>query len=742
MKNTLSHWLLLVFIMVCAAIVYRFQAPPAVNENATSESFSALRASEHLKHIAKAPHSGGTPEHQRVREYITAQCRAMGLQVDIQDALGLNQYGSYALSSNVKNIIATLPGRNPQGAILVVSHYDSQPNTFGASDDGAAVVAKLETIRALMEHDQLDHDIIFLFTDQEEVGLLGAEAFASLHPLMDRIKVVLNYESRGNSGLAYCFEVSDENGWIVRQFARAAKHPIANSMAYEVYKLMPNDTDFTVFRRHQLAGLNQANVDGYVHYHSMTDNLENIDLRIVQHHGDNMLSMILHLGNLDLQNTKAPDITFYNPIGSWMIYYPSVLDLPLVLVAILLLILTVVWSFKAQEINWKQLLWGILVFLGSAVVTLIMVTLLTKLLLWINPHYEHFYSNNYYNIHWHILAMIGLWLVTNGLIYRKLWNRIGPRALSLGAFIVLALLMVAVQFTLPTASYLFYTPIIAFMLVNLFVMVRTSTEGQVWTKALAPLVALCLWIPVAVILFVVFSLELPQAGTFLLIMLWAALIPSMEFVERKLQGASYKLGLGLLILGLVVGQLKSSINPEQPLQTALSYIHDFDEGQSSYISTGSLDDWNAQYVDTESQQPFAEYNQDWMVWRGEAPQYQLSPAQVEIKSDTTINGSRQLLFDVLPAGHVTGVRLEFANAIDIQVNGRALAQPVDYLRVAAIDKKLTIKTTVDAGPLSFKLICRSWRLPTSLVTVPLPEDHIFGPGTFSNALFTKQSISL
>ncbi|WP_440064670.1 M28 family peptidase [Streptosporangium sp. OZ121] len=90
------------------------------------------------------------------------------------------------------NIVATLPGRDPTGTVMVAAHYDSAAMGPGASDDGAAVAAMLETVRALRaQEDQegrggggnLRNDLVFLMTDGEEDGVLGAEAFVREHPL-------------------------------------------------------------------------------------------------------------------------------------------------------------------------------------------------------------------------------------------------------------------------------------------------------------------------------------------------------------------------------------------------------------------------------------------------------------------------------------------------------------------------------------------------------------------------------
>jgi hypothetical protein len=92
------------------------------------------------------------------------------------------------------------------------------------------------------------NDIVFVFTDGEEAGLLGAEAFAAEHPLAARGGVVLNVEARGTGGPVIMFETANGNASLVDVFAGAA-HPVGTSFAVEIYRILPNDTDFSVFLR-------------------------------------------------------------------------------------------------------------------------------------------------------------------------------------------------------------------------------------------------------------------------------------------------------------------------------------------------------------------------------------------------------------------------------------------------------------------------------------------------------------
>ena len=167
-------------------------------------------------------------------------------------------------------------------AFLLMAHYDSMPTSLGASDGGAGVAALLETLRAIKVGPPLRNDVIFLFTDGEERGLLGARAFVDSHPWADDVGVVLNLAARGYTGPAYMFETSDEGGWIVQEVAKAAPYPLAASDAVAFYKLTGGDTDLSVFLNAGWAGLNVEYLQGYTHYHSRLDNAEELDERSLQ----------------------------------------------------------------------------------------------------------------------------------------------------------------------------------------------------------------------------------------------------------------------------------------------------------------------------------------------------------------------------------------------------------------------------------------------------------------------------
>ncbi len=219
------------------------QKPPhALLADAPAEVFAAGRAQKHVQAIARAPHPMGSAEAEHVREVLVQKLAELDLAPEVQSP----RRGD----SPARNILARLTGQGPRGkkALMLCAHYDSVPDGPGAGDDASGVAVVLEALRALKAGPPLDRDVIVLMSDGEENGFHGSRLFVDEHPWASDTGVVLNFDARGNSGPSIMFETSDGNGWLVRQYARAAPHPLATSLSMDIYRIMPNDTDLTIFK--------------------------------------------------------------------------------------------------------------------------------------------------------------------------------------------------------------------------------------------------------------------------------------------------------------------------------------------------------------------------------------------------------------------------------------------------------------------------------------------------------------
>jgi len=78
------------------------------------------------------------------------------------------------------NIVGLLPSNNGSlHYIVLTAHYDHLGTSYLGADDNASGTAALLVIAKQLSKQTLNSNVVILFTDAEEAGLLGAKAFAS-----------------------------------------------------------------------------------------------------------------------------------------------------------------------------------------------------------------------------------------------------------------------------------------------------------------------------------------------------------------------------------------------------------------------------------------------------------------------------------------------------------------------------------------------------------------------------------
>jgi Zn-dependent M28 family amino/carboxypeptidase len=289
MKKGFSSLFYILFILIVLGILYFTMMPQWTSNDAVPLSeFSTNRAFTQVEAISKQPHYVGSTNHEKVAEYLQQELHKLGLETSIQEGYTLTDWGNLVKS---KNILARIKGTQNTKALLLLTHYDSAPHSSsrGASDAGSGVATILESVRAFL-YAKTPHknDVIILFSDAEELGLNGAALFVTEHQWAKEIGLVLNFEARGSSGPSYMLmETNGGNAGLVKEFAAAgAPMPVTNSLMYSIYKMLPNDTDLTVFReKGNIQGYNFAFIDDHYNYHTAQDDSSHLNKNTLAHLG-------------------------------------------------------------------------------------------------------------------------------------------------------------------------------------------------------------------------------------------------------------------------------------------------------------------------------------------------------------------------------------------------------------------------------------------------------------------------
>ena len=321
---------LLVLLMTAFLAAGALVEPPIVPERVEAGEFDTGRALARLRRILgdERPHPVDSAANDAVRERLLAELRAIGLSPAVTDDVVCNGAGkSRAVScARVRNVLAAI-GPAKGRAVMMVSHYDSTPVGPGAADDGIGVAVMLETA-ALLRDRPLKRPVLLLFNEGEEAGLVGARAFVERNPLARGVEAVVNLEARGVTGPALMFETSRPNGSAIAAFARSAVRPSANSASADFYRLIPNDTDVSVFRDRPWTILNFAIIGNETRYHSPGDTLAALDPRSVRHMGTQALAATGELAGGEVPE-RSGDKLYMDLLGRFLVILPMMLGLGL-----------------------------------------------------------------------------------------------------------------------------------------------------------------------------------------------------------------------------------------------------------------------------------------------------------------------------------------------------------------------------------------------------------------------------
>ena len=357
-----------VLAAILAFSILAEQPPAPKPATAAPNEFSAQRAVDTLRRILRddLPHPAGSAVSDLVRQRILDEFTRLGYQPQVQTTFACSQYAS---CGTVNNVVARLDGAGKGGAVLVAAHYDSVPAGPGDSDDGAGTATVLEIARALRSSPPRQHPVIFLLDEGEEYGLLGAQGFVDSHPWAKDVQVAVNVDNRGTHGPSFMFETGSANDWAIRFYGQHAAHPAADSISYTIYKLLPNDTDFTVFKGAGYQGFNFGYINGVNQYHTPLDNASNVNAASVQDHGDKMLPLVAALADADLSNLPVRDAVYFTIFGRWIAHWPARRSAACASVVLLLLIVQIAWLRHERRLSTRELLWGMLTWLVMVIVT-------------------------------------------------------------------------------------------------------------------------------------------------------------------------------------------------------------------------------------------------------------------------------------------------------------------------------------------------------------------------------------
>ncbi len=307
--NRFRPFILAFIVLVSAFLAYGLWTLPKP-QPADVQGFSSARVVKDIEVISKERHSVAHPQERAlVREYLVQRLEGLGAE-----SVSLFEYDSltspkdrpFVYTFDAVDILAEFPPQNPSDNdtyLMFVAHYDSRyaqimPKdtvwSYGAADDGYGLGVTLETVSQLLkQREHWKQGVKILFTDAEEVGMMGMKAiWENDRQVFDNVGLVINVEARGPYGPALLFESCPGNEKVMDLYAGSAKYKYTYSLTTVVYGFMPNFTDFTIIKD-DVPGLNFSTIADVNHYHTDLDNFGNINEKSIQHYGEQILPVAM-----------------------------------------------------------------------------------------------------------------------------------------------------------------------------------------------------------------------------------------------------------------------------------------------------------------------------------------------------------------------------------------------------------------------------------------------------------------
>ncbi|MCX2718819.1 M20/M25/M40 family metallo-hydrolase [Lentiprolixibacter aurantiacus] len=598
MKNSTAI-LTAFLILAVTSLTFRLAMPSySPDMELSTDLFSTDRALVHVKKMSKAPHAVGFAGHQEVRAYVVGELEKLGLQTSIQEGYTAGDWGNL---SRAQNILTRIKGREKGKALMLLSHYDSNPHSaLGASDAGSGVATILEGVRAFLARGiQPKNDIIIVITDAEELGLNGADLFANNHPWTKEVGLILNFEARGSGGESYMLiETNRGNGRLIEEFIKAKPdYPVANSLAYSIYKMLPNDTDLTVFREDQdIEGFNFAFIDDHYDYHTVRDNYERLDRESLAHQGSYIMPLLLHFSEANLENLKSlNDYNYFNVPYFGLVAYPFEWIWPMFFLSVVIFLWIIYLGLRKKRLSLKGIAIGF-----NPLLLILLINGLAGYFIWpflktIYPEYQDMLHGFTYNGHAYIASMAYFSIAVCFLVYHWFQKQSVANLLVAPALLWVIICGLLAEY-LPGAAF-FIIPVYALLAGILINSKEEHPNGLL--MAFLSLPALIIFTPFVKMFPVGLGLKMLVSTTLLSSLIFFLLLPL--FGHYKIKKALAYLFLLLFTGFLIDAHLSHEFDVENAKPSSLLYVLDKDANTAQWATYEKVPSaWTSQYLGEQS----------------------------------------------------------------------------------------------------------------------------------------------
>lgn len=448
-------------------------------------------------------------------------------------------------------------------------------------------------------------------------------------------------------------ETNKGNQALVQEFTKAkASYPVSNSLMYSIYKMLPNDTDLTVFREQgNIQGFNFAFIDGHYNYHTQQDDVQHLSKMTLAHQGSYLMPLLRYFANADLNQTASTEDYVYFSAPFSFISYPFSWVMPMTLIAFGLLVVFLFIGKAKRMITLREIFKGFVPLLGSIIIAGLVTFLGWKIILEIYPQYSDLLNGFTYNGH----AYIGAFVTLSIAICFAFYHHFSDAKITMNHFVAPLLLWIIINAflanSLTGAGFLIIPVYFGILLFGIFVFTQHYSLGL---NLIFSIPALAIIAPFIIMFPIGLGLKILFGSAVLTVLLFGLLLPIFNTFFKK--GAWIMVFFAASICFFIYAGYNSGYEHGKAKSNSLLYVYNANTNSALWATYDvNLDDWTKSYLGEKNQKapglnslPITSKYNSTFTHSAIAPVIDVPKPTIAFLKDSVIGNNRYLKIQITP----------------------------------------------------------------------------------------------
>ena len=244
------------------------------------------------------PRKTGSPSCLQAGNYVYNEFQQMGLSV------------RYCDTSNIRNIEATLYGRDTTNIIIICAHYDTVSSSPGADDDASGISAVLSMAKIMSKY-TFEHTVRFVCFSGEEQGMVGSRYYAGVcYNNKEYIVTVLNMDMIGyttTDSNKVNIKVNTGSEWIF-DFSKNVSQLYSDYCNIQLYSIGADTrSDHVSFWDKGYDAIQYLEYNSNPYYHTANDTIDKMNIDYTTRLSRLILATLVDIAKMPMNMPPVPE---------------------------------------------------------------------------------------------------------------------------------------------------------------------------------------------------------------------------------------------------------------------------------------------------------------------------------------------------------------------------------------------------------------------------------------------------